>query len=103
MPRLDAAMIKRQSMVHDQGLMDAGARFAAQPISWRARCALARRAGKRLWTSICASLAARRRRRVAAVVYAGLSKLSDAELQWRGLSRADLNRLASERDDRQAE
>jgi hypothetical protein len=53
-----------------------------------------------LWLRICAGLAAYRRRRVAAILYAELSKLSDAELRHRGLARDDLHRLAS--DDRTA-
>jgi hypothetical protein len=53
-----------------------------------------------LWLRICAGLAAYRRRRVAATLYAELSKLSDAELRRRGLARDDLHRLAS--DDREA-
>jgi hypothetical protein len=49
-----------------------------------------------LWLRICAGLAAQRRRRVAAILYAELSKLSDAELRRRGLARDDLHRLASD-------
>jgi hypothetical protein len=90
-----------QGTIQDRGLLnDAGAPLIAQPIGWREHCTLARQAGKRLCTGVRASLAARRRRRVAAVMYAQLSKLSEDELQWRGLSPADVHRLAAEKDER---
>jgi hypothetical protein len=39
---------------------------------------------------------AEKHRRAAAVLYAELSKLSDADLRCRGLARDDLHRLASD-------
>jgi hypothetical protein len=42
------------------------------------------------------TLAACRRRRIAAVLHQEMSKLSDAELERRGLARDDLYRHASE-------
>ena len=51
-----------------------------------------------LWARLRASLSTYRRRWVAAVLYADLSKLSDAQLERRGIARGDLHRLLSEMD-----
>jgi hypothetical protein len=52
--------------------------------------------GKRLWTGILEGLTAWRERRAAAVLYAELSKLSNAELERRGIIPGDLHRQVSE-------
>jgi hypothetical protein len=49
-------------------------------------------AGTKLWARMRAWLANYHRRRVAATLYAALSKLSDAELERRGIARGDLMR-----------
>src|SRR5262249_31719172 len=66
---------------------------ASSKLGWRKR---AYAVANYLWLRICAGLAARRRRKVAAILYRELSKLSDAELGRRGLAREDLHRLTSE-------
>ena len=50
---------------------------------------------RRLWSKVCRAVAAYRERRSAAVMFAELSKLSDAELSRRGIARSDLHRLVS--------
>jgi hypothetical protein len=52
--------------------------------------------GKKFWTRILEALTAWRERRAAAVLYAELSKLSNAELDRRGMARGDLHRQVSE-------
>jgi len=52
--------------------------------------------GKKLWTRILDGLTAWRDWRAAAVIYAGLSKLSHAELERRGIATGDLYRQVSE-------
>jgi hypothetical protein len=52
--------------------------------------------GSVLWASFRARLSAYRRRWVAAVLYAELSKLSDVQLARRGIARGDLHRLTSD-------
>jgi hypothetical protein len=49
-----------------------------------------------LWDRLSARLSTYRRRWVAAVLYAQLSNLSDAELERRGFARGDLHRVVSE-------
>jgi hypothetical protein len=59
----------------------------------------ARHAARRLWVGLCRRLAAWRNRRADAYLYMQLSKLSDVELQRRGIARGDLHRLVSERSE----
>ena len=47
----------------------------------------------RLWAGMCRRYADYQRRRVAAAMYAVLSKLADEELANRGIARADLARF----------
>jgi hypothetical protein len=54
-----------------------------------------RNAARGLWRRLCNAVAAHRRRRVAAVLYAALSGLSDAELDRRGIARVDLARYCA--------
>jgi hypothetical protein len=54
-----------------------------------------RRSRKDVWSGVLEWLAAHRRRRVAVILYAELSKLSDAELERRGIAGGDLHRHIS--------
>jgi hypothetical protein len=64
-----------------------GAELRAPPLHARIWNAL-----KRAFACIGACLAAHRDAQVAAVLYQELSKLSDAELERRGIARGDLHR-----------
>jgi len=59
-----------------------------------------RSAGKGLWARMLAAFSAWRRRTAAAMLYGELAKLSDVELERRGIARGDLYRLTSEITDR---
>lgn len=73
-------------------------RVAVTPIGWSAKqvgsvpCVL--------WARLRAGLSTYRRRWVAAVLYTELSKLSESQLERRGIARGDLHRLLSEMDER---
>ena len=69
-------------------------RVAEARIDWRAE--EAGNATSMLWTRFCVRLSAYRRRHAAAVLYAELNKLSDSELERRGIARGDLYRVTSE-------
>lgn len=72
----------------------ANEQVAEAPIGWSAE--QVRKIGKTLWARILENLTARRERRAAAALYAALSKLSDAELERRGIARGDLHRQVFE-------
>jgi hypothetical protein len=55
-----------------------------------------RETAQNLWTRILEGLTAWRERSAAAVLYAELSKLSNAELERRGITPGDLHRQVSE-------
>jgi hypothetical protein len=56
-----------------------------------------RSAAATLWTKICQTLADRRQPRVTAILYSALSRLSDADLEHRGIPRNDLRRFCASR------
>jgi hypothetical protein len=62
----------------------------------RLGAARTRGAVQSLWAAVRATLAEWRRHRTAAALYARLSRLSDAELQRRGIRRSDLHRIVSD-------
>jgi hypothetical protein len=72
---------------------------AAAPIGWAFRPVLDQ--VKRVWARIADILTVNAKVRGAAVLYEELSKLSDAELERRGIRRADLPRYIFETLDRE--
>jgi hypothetical protein len=73
--------------------------FIAIPsIVWWAR--RTRSAARTLWANLREALDAYHRWRAAEVLFTVLSRLSDAELERRGIARGDLGRLVSEMDER---
>jgi hypothetical protein len=73
--------------------------FIARPsIGWWAK--QTRGAARALWAKLREGLDAFRQWKAAEVLYTELSRLSDAELERRGIARGDLGRLVSEMDER---
>ncbi len=76
--------------------IDAHAQFE-RPARWQALAKAWARLGRNsaiaLWTWARDGYEARQRRMVADLLYTELSKLSDADLERRGMARADLYRL----------
>lgn len=71
-----------------------GLSLADAAVSLPAEEALA--SGKGLWERACAAVVAWRERKAAAMIYAVLSKLPEAELERRGIPRGELGRLLAE-------
>jgi len=71
----------------------------AAPIGWAFGPVLDQ--GKRVWATIADILTVNAKVRGAAVLYEELSRLSDAELERRGIPRADLPRYIFETLDRE--
>jgi hypothetical protein len=94
--RVRVSVYRRTICEREQDFMahQANHHIASPSIAWRVK--QAHNVISVLWLRICAGFAAYRRRRAAAVLYAELSKLSDADLRCRGLAREDLHRLASD-------
>jgi len=69
-------------------------RVADSPSDWPAKGA--GNAASVLWAQLGARLSAYRRRWAAAALYTELSKLSDLELERRGIAHGDLYRVTSE-------
>ena len=69
-------------------------RVGESPIDWPAK--EAGNAASVLWARLGARLSEFRRRWAAAALYTELSKLSDLELERRGIARGDLYRVTSE-------
>jgi hypothetical protein len=73
--------------------------FVARPsIGWWVK--QTRSAARVLWAKLLALLEAYRQRRAAESLYSKLSRLSDAELERRGIARGDLGRLISGMNER---
>jgi hypothetical protein len=80
-------------------MIERASQFIARPsIGWCAK--QTRSAVRALWAKLCEAFDACRQWTAAEDLYTQLSRLSDAELERRGIARGDLGRLVSEMDDR---
>jgi hypothetical protein len=80
-------------------MIDRASQFIASPsIGWWAK--QTRSAVRALWAKLREALDAYRQWKAAEVLYTELSRLSDAELERRGIARGDLGRLVSDMDER---
>jgi hypothetical protein len=80
-------------------MIERASQFIARPsiVGWAKQT---RSAARALWAKLQEALEAYHQWRAAEILYTELSRLSDAELERRGIARGDLGRLVSEMDER---